>query len=50
MVYATHPFDAVHLEEKQQDVVCKDTINCPEKLMKISHFDQTNQCILSILG
>ena len=28
---------------------CKDTINCPEKAMKISHFNQTNQCLLSIL-
>ena len=27
----------------------KDTINCPEKLMKISHFNQTNQRLLSIL-
>ena len=26
----------------------KDTINCPEKMMKISH-DQRNQCFLSIL-
>ena len=29
--------------------VGKDTINCPEKLMKISHFNQTNQRLLSIL-
>ena len=27
----------------------KDNINCPEKVMKISHFNQTNQRILSIL-
>ena len=27
----------------------KDTINCPEKVMKISHLNQTNQGILSIL-
>ena len=27
----------------------KDTMNCPEKVMKISHFNQTNQRILSIL-
>ena len=27
----------------------KDTINCPEKLMKISHFNQTNQRLLSLL-
>ena len=28
---------------------CKDTINCPEKVMKICHFNQTNQRILIIL-
>ena len=27
----------------------KDTINCPEKLMKLSHFNQTNQRLLSML-
>ena len=27
----------------------KDAMNCPEKVMKISHFDQTNQRLLSIL-
>ena len=27
----------------------KDTMNCPEKVMKTSHFNQTNQRILSIL-
>ena len=27
----------------------KDTINCPEKVMKISHFNQTKQRLLSIL-
>ena len=27
----------------------KDTINCPEKVMKTSHFNQTNQSIPSIL-
>ena len=27
----------------------KDTINCPEQLMKISHFNQTNQRFLCIL-
>ena len=27
----------------------KDTINCPEKLMRISHLNQTNQRLLSIL-
>ena len=32
-----------------QSKVCKDTINCPEKLMKISHFNQTDQRLLSIL-
>ena len=28
---------------------CKDTINCPEKVMEISDFEQTNQRILSML-
>ena len=27
----------------------KDTINCPEKVIKISHYNQTNQGLLSIL-
>ena len=27
----------------------KDTMNCPKKVMKISHFDQTNQRLLFIL-
>ena len=36
-------------EDKEEVDDDKDTINCPEKLMKISHFDQTNQCLLSIL-
>ena len=32
----------------QELLSCKDTINCPEKLIK-SHFNQTNQRLLSIL-
>ena len=32
----------------QIDII-KDTWNCPRKVMKISHFEQTNQRLLSIL-
>ena len=50
-----HNFGCEHCEKTFQvkrlleEHISKDTINCPEKLMKISHFNQTNQRLLSIL-
>ena len=35
--------------DKKRRMGAKDTINCPAKVMKISHINQTNQCLLSIL-
>lgn len=48
-VAATLSDHKIPQEGVESDFPSKDTMNCSEKVMEISHFDQTNHRLLSIL-